>query len=72
MTVKALEEAIPLSDGFISTYGLNEVTLGVGDNFVTIDVDILIYSSLFQWLGYTKGTYEIVEEEYQDTWGSCI
>ena len=66
------EEAVPLFDGVISIYGLNEVTLRAGSSFITIDADILIYSRQFQWLGYTKGTHPIVEEEYQDFWGTVL
>lgn len=52
--------------GVITFYGLNSVTFKVQDSSIIIDSDIFLNGKVFQWLGYTQGEHDIVEEEYQD------
>ena len=59
-------------DAVITIYGLNVVTLQVGDSCIVLDTDIYIGSNAFNWLGYTQGTHKIVEEEYQDFWSMAL
>ncbi|MBD5464500.1 MAG: hypothetical protein HDR22_01530, partial [Lachnospiraceae bacterium] len=65
-------EAEQFDTGVITIYGLNLLTFQVKDSFIILDSDIYINAPAFRWLGYTKGTHEIVEEEYQDFWGMAL
>ncbi|MCM1161126.1 MAG: DUF6531 domain-containing protein, partial [Roseburia sp.] len=65
-------EAEQFDTGVITIYGLNLLTFQVKDSFLILDSDIYINAPAFRWLGYTKGTHEIVEEEYQDFWGMAM
>ena len=60
------EEEQPYVDGVVTIYGLNSVTIQVGDSVIVIDCDVYFGSDIFGWLGYERNEHEAVVAEYQD------
>ena len=63
---EAAPEQEPYVDGVITIYGLNSVTLQVGESVIVIDSDVYFGADVFSWLGYVSFTHDPVVEQYQD------
>lgn len=54
------------TEGVLTIYGLNTITLQVQRSLIVLDTDVYIGADAFNWLGYTKGEHAEKTEVYQD------